>query len=129
VRSSIVVDRPAAVRPARNVRLIRLREDPPREIVLGLVGRFWTPSGDLQRLPSYDFSSFARAGFAKAAWNFLVAPLSDGSVRVSTETRVQCLDASSRRKFAVYWTAIGPFSGLIRKEMLKEIQQRANAQG
>jgi hypothetical protein len=108
---------------------IRLREDPPREIVMGLVGRFWTPRGDLQRLSSYDFVSFERPGFAKAAWNFLVDPLSDGSVRVSTETRVLCLDASARRKFALYWTVIGPFSGLIRREMLKEIQQRANAQG
>lgn len=104
---------------------VRLSEDPPREIVIGLIGRFWKASGDLQRFAAREFPLFEEPGFAKAAWNFLVTRCDDGSVFVSTETRVRCLDDASRRKFALYWTVVGPFSGLIRMEMLREIRRRA----
>jgi len=108
---------------------VRLLDDPPREIVMGLVGQFWGPGGDVRRIEPSAFASFSQPGVAKAAWNFSVARSSGGLVRVATETRVLCGDAAAKRKFILYWTVIRPFSGLIRREMLKEIQQRASAPG
>jgi hypothetical protein len=95
-----------------------------REMVLGLVGKFWTIGGGLQRINAESFKQFERPGFAKAVWNFSVVEDGDRS-RLATETRIKCTDADSRKWFGLYWTFIQPFSGLIRIEMLKLIKRRA----
>lgn len=102
---------------------ILLEENSPHEIVLGLVGKFWTVSGCIQRIDSAEFIPFAHAGFAKVAWNFLITLQADGTTILSTETRIRCTDAVSRKKFFRYWFFIGPFSGLIRREMLRTIKR------
>ena len=105
---------------------VLLGERPNRELVLGLVGRFWTASGDLQRVDVSGFRDFGRPGYAKAAWNFCVEEGRDeGTTWLTTETRVLCLDEASRRRFRLYWTLIGPFSGLIRKDMLRCMKRQA----
>jgi hypothetical protein len=106
---------------------VRLFEDPPHEIVIGVVGRFWTSTGELRDIGRDGFASFDEAGYAKACWNFQIEPAGHDRVRVSTETRIRCLDRTSRRKFRLYWMVIGPFSGVIRKEMLREIRGRAES--
>ena len=101
-----------------------LAETPGQEILLGLVGRFWTMSGDLKKIDAESFKRFNAAGYAKAVWNFALRP--DGpDMRLTTETRVKCLDADSRRWFGFYWRIVRPFSGLIRLEMLRLIKSRA----
>jgi hypothetical protein len=45
--------------------------------------------------------------------------------RLYTETRVRCLGASSRRWFRLYWLVIRPFSGLLRRSMLRGIRTEA----
>jgi hypothetical protein len=104
---------------------ILLGEAPPREIVLGLVGKFWSSSGCIQRLDKAEFLSFATPDYAKAVWNFSLSPQTEGIMRLSTETRVLCLDEASRRRFRFYWMFIRPFSGLIRMEALHAIKRRA----
>lgn len=99
-----------------------LAEDPPTEIVLGLIGRFWKMRGGLNAFEAGEFVSFADRGFVKAAWNFHVAPAEGGST-VSTETRVAATDDASRRSFRRYWFFIGPFSGLVRREALRLIKR------
>ena len=101
-----------------------LGETRDREIVLGLVGRFWTPRGDLKKIDSESFKKFDTAGYAKAVWNFALRP-DGGATRLTTETRIRCLDAESRRNFGFYWMFVRPFSGLIRMEMLRAIKRRA----
>ena len=101
---------------------ILLGEKPPQELLLGLVGRFWTPSGDIQRLSVSEFRTFNRPGYAKAAWNFSLSEQEDGTTRLVTQTRVLCLDEASRRRLRLYWVFIRPFSGLIRREMLRSIK-------
>ena len=110
-------------------RFALLGERPNRELVLGLVGRFWATSGDLQRLDAGEFRDFGRPGYAKAAWNFSVEEQHDGTTLLTTETRVLCLDTASRRRFRLYWTLIGPFSGLIRKDILRSIKRQAEFSG
>jgi hypothetical protein len=104
-----------------------LGEEIPRELVLGLVGRPWTPLGGVVRdLDAEGFREFDRPGYAKAGWNFTVETVGSGS-RVRTETRVHCTDERSRRAFAAYWRVIGPFSGVIRREALSSIRDRAES--
>jgi hypothetical protein len=107
------------------MRFILLGEKVNEELLLGLVGRFWTPSGELRRLDAPDFREFNEPGYAKAAWNFFLSELPDKTVRLETETRVLCLDEGSRRRFRLYWLLVGTFSGLIRKEILQAVKRSA----
>ena len=67
-----------------------------------------------------EFHAFDEPGFARAAWNFKVSSKQGGTL-LETETRVQCTDEVARRKFLRYWRFIGLFSGLVRLEMLRGI--------
>jgi hypothetical protein len=104
---------------------IDLAEVPPREIVLGIAGRFWRPDGGIVRgLTPAEFADFHRDGYAKAVWNFSLAP-ADGGTQLTTETRVQTFGVAATVKFRAYWLAVGPFSGLIRNAMLREARRIA----
>ncbi len=94
------------------------------ELLIGLAGKFWTLGGNLQKVNADNFREFDKKGFAKAVWNFSV-DAEGNKTRLKTETRIRCLDDESRRSFGFYWTFIQPFSGLIRKEMLKIVKQKA----
>jgi hypothetical protein len=107
------------------MRFILLGERVNEELLLGLVGRFWTPSGELLRLDAPDFRDFNELGYAKAVWNFSLTELPDKTVLLETETRVLCLDEGSRKRFRLYWLLVGTFSGLIRKEILRAVKQTA----
>ncbi len=96
------------------------------EIVIGVVGRFWQPrSGVIQGLSPKEVLDFQTVGYAKALWNFHLASSSRDETLLSTETRVQVFGSSAQRKFRLYWTVVGPFSGWIRKEMLRLIRTQA----
>ena len=105
---------------------VLLDERPPHEFVLGLVGRFWTPAGGIERIHPAEFPVFDRPGMAVAAWNFTVLPTDEGSL-VATETRVRCTDDAARRSFARYWRVVRPFSGMIRREALRAIRRTAES--
>jgi hypothetical protein len=100
-------------------------EESEHEVVYGGVGRFWQPSGGLRRVAPEDFGGFAEPGYAKAGFNFLVAPGPEGGCVLSTETRVVTTDARARRRFRAYWTVIRPGSGLIRRDWLRAIRARS----
>ena len=104
-------------------RLLERRED--REIVFGLIGKFWTFSEVIIPFQPEEFVSFDAKGYAKAAGNLLAVPITSHRTRLITETRVQCTSSWSRVRFALYWTIIRPFSGLIRREWLRLIKQHA----
>ncbi|HVE55472.1 MAG TPA: hypothetical protein VNB22_01500 [Pyrinomonadaceae bacterium] len=103
-----------------------LGETPNEEILLGLAGKFWTLGGSLQKVDAGNFREFDEKGFAKAVWNFSLSE-KDGETLLKTETRIRCLDEGSRKSFALYWTVIEPFSGLIRTEMLRLIKEKAES--
>lgn len=105
-----------------------LAEVPDEEIVIGIVGRFWRPDGGRRfDLLKEDFGDFHRPGFTKAAWNFKLRPRLDGGTILSTETRVECFGRAALWKFGAYWSVIAPFSGLIRKAILKQIKAEAES--
>ena len=115
---------------------VLLAERPEEEVVLGLVGKFWRPSGGIRRIDPAEFTAFDEPGWAKAAWSFRLVegvPPGDGMggaggfdrIVVTTETRVYCTDAASRRAFLRYWRLVRPFSGLIRREALRLVRRAA----
>ena len=105
---------------------VLLAERAPHEIVLGLAGRFWTPTGGIARIAADELADWDVPGMAVAVWNFTVLPTDEGSL-VATETRVRCTDDAARRSFARYWRVVRPFSGLIRMEALRAIRRTAQA--
>lgn len=106
---------------------VLLGESPPNEMALGVIGRFWTLSQTSCRVSADEFVSFDRPGYAKAVWNFSLVDEAAEITRLATETRVLCLDVASRRRFRVYWALIAPFSGLIRREVLRAIRRSAES--
>lgn len=94
----------------RGLGLVPLHEAPDC-VVLGAAGRPWSPRGEL--------AAFDRAGpgQVRLAIELAATPADDGST-LFTETRVQALDAASRRALRAYWLVVGPFSGLIRRRWL-----------
>ena len=106
----------------------RLEERPGRELVLGLEGRFWTPTGRLVPTDPARFREPLAPGLARAAWSWAVQPEARNGrtgTRLTTETRVVCADAPARASFSRYWRVVRPFSGLIRRSMLRAILREA----
>ena len=102
-------------------------ERAPGELVIGLLGRFWTPRGAL--CADVTAESFRRGppdGQALAGWNFTVTATSNGASELRTETRVWCA-ADARWKFRFYWLLVRPGSGLIRRDMLRAIRNDAES--
>ena len=69
--------------------------------------------------------SSQRRGFAVAAINFRLKEEASGETVLTTETRVYVTDASTQKKFGVYWRVIYPGSALIRVMWLRAIRNRA----
>lgn len=100
----------------------KLAEAPGREVVLGIAGRFWRPTGNVFPFKESDFGGPVPEGQARAVWNFAVQEAGARTI-LSTETRVVCGDAASRLKFRTYWLIVRPFSGLIRRVMLRAVKR------
>jgi len=101
----------------------QLAEEPGREIVLGVAGRFWRPTGNVVPFSHENFHGPVPPGLARAVWNFTVEEVDAGWTCLSTETRVVCGDRVSRWKFRAYWLLVRPFSGLIRIIMLRTVRR------
>jgi hypothetical protein len=105
---------------------VDLGAEPGSEVVVGAVGRFWSPSGNLPVRTirtREDFEDFAQPGYSKAAMNFSVESQRDGSL-VRTETRIVGTDGEATRNFRRYWWLIGWASAAIRRSWLKAILRR-----
>ena len=124
-----------AVKPKRQLRLddiiesgfVVLGEKPDRELVLGIVGKFWQLSSGVHRIEPDEFIAFDEPGYSKAVWNLFVTERAGGGSTVVTETRVVSTDAEARRNFGWYWRLIGPFSALIRRIVLGQIKRGAES--
>jgi hypothetical protein len=102
-----------------------LRKEPGVGFVLGIVGRFWMPTGGLVDFDPERFVDLVIPGYAKAVWSFGLTPGDADTTCLETVTRVQCLDGSARLMFRLYWLIVGPFSGLIRAEVLRVLRVAA----
>lgn len=105
-----------------------LERDGDREVAYGLAGRLWRADFAQARLAhAEDFQRFSEPGTVKLVVGFVCELLPSGLTRVTTETRVHCLDADALGRFRPYWYLIRPVSGLIRRRMLRGIARRCMA--
>ena len=97
----------------------------PDELVVGAIGKFWSPAGNrpIRIAGPEDFLAFDEPGFAKAVMNVTVRGQASGTL-ISTETRIAGTDPGATRRFRLYWLLIGPWSGLIRREWLRAARLR-----
>ena len=116
---------PLTLERAIATRFMLLGHRAPHEVALGAIGRFWTLASKPIRVDVQEFRRFETRGYAKAVWDFTLTPIGDGATRLATETRVWSADAASRRRFRLYWLLIRPFSGLMRRLMLRAIAREA----
>lgn len=93
---------------------------PNQEVAFGLVGRFWQLDYGLNPIVNADAFA-AVSDQPRLVLNVCVEPVGDHGCRLVTHTRVHCPDESQRRRFAPYWYAIRPVSGLIRQRLLGRI--------
>lgn len=105
---------------------VLLAHVPRSEIVFGLAGQFWKPSGGRAKVTAEEFPTFQRKGYGKATMHFALVSLAEGT-ELRTETRVTTYGRSATVFFRAYWTVIEFFSGWIRREMLASIKREAEA--
>jgi len=102
-----------------------IHENPPHEYVIGHGQRFDADadadadSGSSSGSSSNSFENTTVGHGLAIGWNFATEPLGDDRTRLSTETRVSCYGTVTRWLFKPYWLIVRPFSGIVRKEMLK----------
>lgn len=107
-----------------------LAADPERMVVAGGVMQPWKLTGG-EDAPALDVSAlqaFAEPGWVKVGLDFVIEANGPGT-RLTTETRVSATDPSTRARFGLYWLFIRAGSGLIRRDMLREVARRAEASG
>jgi len=102
-----------------------LEMETDRYALAGGVGRPWGGGGSPTTVATARaLRDFEEPGCAKIATSFEFHTVG-GRTLVTTETRVATTDPRSRRRMRAYWLLIRPFSGLIRRELLHRVEQRA----
>jgi hypothetical protein len=106
-----------------------LDRDGDREIVAGLVGKFWRPDFGLLAIASpSEFLACNPPKTAKLVIGFVAEQVGEDTL-LTAETRVYCPDRYSLMMFAPYWLAIRPVSGLLRRRALSTIRRIAEDRG
>ena len=117
----------------------RLLLEGPVDVVLSQPGSYvagakvaqpWRPRpavgpriATLDDLAAYDEGTWLKYGL-----DFALHRLPGDRTRLDTSTLCEPTDDVARRRFRPYWWLIRPFSGLIRREMLRAVARRARRQ-
>lgn len=91
-------------------------------VAFGLAGCFWRLNFGLQ-----PFTPDNPPGIAKLVLSFQWQRNAAGHHDLTTVTRIYCTDDRARRRMALYWAVIRPFSGLIRLRLLNHIRRASQA--
>jgi hypothetical protein len=121
-----LTDRPLLAEMASGA-FVPLAQRPPSELALGLVARPWELTAGLNHVDRSKFSRFREPGWVKIVLGFELREV-QGRTLLSTETRVDATDSTSRRRFRVYWLAIGWGSAATRRALLRAVKRRAEAE-
>lgn len=100
---------------------ILLGEDPPNEIVFGVIGHFWSGETVWQRVDPRRFREFDQPGFARIVSNFSLREYGSGKTLISYECRTQATSADARKGFLRYWKPLSPFIGMVLRAQLRLI--------
>lgn len=109
--------------------MVGLLVQPERRWVGARIGRPWKLAPELAPDPASlaELHAFDEPGWLKFGMEFVLTPTDAGTVVVQTSTICEATDSVAARRFRAYWAVIGPFSGLIRADMLAAIARRAEA--
>ncbi|MBT8351009.1 MAG: hypothetical protein KJO26_07230 [Deltaproteobacteria bacterium] len=100
-----------------------IEENIPKEYLIG----FWARN-KIAPISEYDdFINNSISARLRVVWNFHVENLNSTQTKLSTETRIWCINKITKVTFGIYWIIIKPFSGAIRKRMLQIIKQDSEA--
>lgn len=72
-----------------------------------------------------DSAGSCPPGWVVTGTEFELFPVCAGRTLLTTQTRCRATDPDTRRAMRRYWMFIGPFSGLIRRELLRAVARRA----
>jgi len=104
----------------RDMRFTLLEELTYSEFIYG----FWFSTKTEWVVDVNEFIDYSTKYNAKVGWSFCFNERTDGTTEIITETRVLCLNKTTKFVFSIYWFFIKPFSGLIRLEMLRLIKNK-----
>lgn len=96
-----------------------------RELVYGMAGQPWSKVRQIRPQSPADYRAYSQPNSVKVAFNLRVEDLGSGSSLLTTETRILALDSSARRKMGFYWRLIDPGSGMIRRQWINSVRDRA----
>jgi hypothetical protein len=102
-----------------------LAKDPPRELVFGAIGRFWTPTIEWKPVPAQEFRAFDEPGYGKIACAFTVLGYGQGRSLLTYLCRVQGTSDEARAGFKKYWTLVRPFVSHILRAANRQIKENA----
>lgn len=102
-----------------------LDDKTPYEYVGGMAGKPWSNDPPPGISGPDEFRTFQIPGNIKVAFNMHVEDLKNGKSRLSSETRIVCIDESAKKLFSRYWRIIYPGSAIIRRVWLDAIVDRA----
>lgn len=107
---------------------IRLAEDPGRELVVGAVGRFWSPTETLETgLDREAFEAFDERGYARGVLDFAVHPRGPDRSLLVLEARARANDARSRQALTRFARFVEPAAGLVAQRALGVVEATAEA--
>lgn len=107
-------------------RFSSLVHDAPWTLVTGAAGQPWRLHGGetVACTPGVPLARFDRPGYTLLATSFELSRTATGT-RLKTETRIQPADATAARAFRRYWWMIRAGSGVIRRDLLRAVRNRA----
>jgi menaquinone-dependent protoporphyrinogen oxidase len=103
---------------------VALYNDLPREVISGLVGKFWQLDFGIRKVDAQQFPNFNEPDFAKVACNFLITPgdTTEHSC-VYSEMRIHSTTPDARRKFKLYWLFLSPGIRLFMRSALAALRR------
>jgi hypothetical protein len=104
---------------------VLLGTDRPREIVFGMIGRFWGGETRWEQIDASQFPNFDQPGLARIACAFSLRPYGEARTLVSYETRTRATDVAARRAFLRYWRVASPLAGVVLRAQLAVVAREA----
>jgi hypothetical protein len=103
----------------------------PSYLMGGQIARPWKPRAEVHPEPlTLDLMRGCNdANWLKYGIDFTINGLEGGRTVLTTRTLCEATDERALRSFRRYWTLIRPFSGLIRRDLLRAVALRAESIG
>lgn len=116
---------PGFAAASREFGIIPLGEIPGREILGGLVGRFWRFDFGVRKMEPRDFASFELPGFTKVITRFEFVDKESGRSEIRATMRIHSTDRVAARRFGFYWFLLSIGISLYMRSILRGLKREA----